>query len=236
MMERPRQAPKNERTLSRGRDGDGAMAEDPQALAGIVAPSPTAVSRLTAYVDLLKKWQSAKNLVSPGTLDVIWSRHVADSAQAQAALPEARRWLDIGSGAGLPGLVTAILLADMPGAHVDLVESNGRKAAFLRTVVRELGLPATIHAERIESAAERLAESGRIEAVSARALAPLAGLLELAAPVLRRGAVGVFHKGQDFASERAEATQSWGFDLVELQSKTDAGGRIVLLRNVVFKG
>lgn len=206
-----------------------------EAVERILPLSPQQRGRLLAYVALLRRWQPIKNLVSPNTLPEIWRRHVADSAQAHLALPDAARWADLGSGAGLPGLVTAILVADKPDAQVHLVESNGRKAAFLRTVGRELGLPVSVHPERIESVAERLGASGDIQAVSARALASLSDLLRLSAPLLLRGAVGVFHKGQDFASEVAEATQSWGFDLVEHKSRTGAGGRIVVLRGLLAR-
>ncbi|MBH0237789.1 16S rRNA (guanine(527)-N(7))-methyltransferase RsmG [Methylobrevis albus] len=209
-----------------GKDG-------PDALDAILAVTPAQRADLAAYVALLKKWQPAKNLVAPAALAEIWRRHVADSAQALAVRPEARRWLDIGSGAGFPGLVTATLMKGRDGAHVHLAESNGRKVAFLRTVIRELGLPATVHPIRIESLATRSApDLGDIDAVSARALAPLADLLGLAAPILERGAAGVFHKGQDFASEVALATQSWVFDLIEHPSRIDPGGRVAVLTSV----
>lgn len=203
------------------------------AVAEIVALDETARGRLVAYAALVAKWQPVKNLVAPSTLPEIFRRHMADSAQAVAAAPEARRWLDLGSGAGFPGLVTAILLAGVPGAHVTLVESNGRKAAFLMTVARELSLPVTVLGDRIESVAERRFDSlGPIDAVSARALAPLPLLLAHAEPWLTAGARGVFHKGQDFAVEVAEATQSWAFDLVEIESRIERGSRILVLTEV----
>jgi 16S rRNA (guanine527-N7)-methyltransferase len=136
--------------------------------------------------------------------------------------------VDLGSGAGFPGLVTAILLAESAGARVHLVESNRGKAAFLRTVARETGAPAEVHAERIDSFATSFV--GPVEAVSGRALAPLAALLEMASPLMARGAVAVFHKGQDFASEIAQATQSWTLDLVERVSRIDPAGRILIVR------
>lgn len=189
--------------------------------------------RLVAYVGLVRKWQPVKNLVAPSTLPDIWRRHVADGAQAFAALPNARRWLDIGSGAGFPGLVTAILLADVDGGSVTLVESNGRKAAFLQTVARELKLPARIVSARIESFPERLSPlENRFEAVSARALASLDRLLEYAEPWLSAGATGVFHKGQDFAAEHRQAALSWSFDLVEKKSRIEADSRIILVDHV----
>lgn len=184
--------------------------------------------RLTGYVELVRKWQPVKNLIAPSTLPDIWRRHVADGAQALAVLPEAKRWLDLGSGAGFPGLVTAILLADVDGAAVTLLESNGRKAAFLTAVARELKLPAKVISARIESAAEQI-PGDRIEAVSARALASLEALFGYAEPWLGAGAAGVFHKGQDFAAEWRQAALSWSFDLVERQSRIEPDSRIVLV-------
>lgn len=184
--------------------------------------------RLAAYVELVLKWQPVKNLVAPSTLPEIWKRHVADGAQALAALPGARSWLDIGSGAGFPGLVTAILLAEVDGASVTLIESNTRKAAFLTTVARELKLPAKVLNIRIESAAERLSGT-RFDAVSARALASLDELFAYAEPWLGAGATGVFHKGQDFGRESRLAAQSWAFDLVERESRIEPDSRIVLV-------
>lgn len=210
-----------------------AMTDGPEAVAAITPLDGRSRERLEAYGALLRKWQPVKNLVAPSTLADLWRRHMADGAQAFAAAPDATRWLDLGSGAGFPGLVTAILVADRPDARVTLVESNGRKAAFLMTVARELGLPVRVLSERIESVAERSADDlGPVHAVSARALADLSGLLLLAERWLTAGSRGVFHKGQDFASEVAAATQSWVFDLVEHQSRIDGDGRILVVTNL----
>lgn len=189
--------------------------------------------RLKIHVDLVRKWQKSQNLVAPSTLGDIWGRHVADSAQTLATLPQARRWIDFGSGAGFPGLVTAILLAEVEGAHVDLVESNRGKAAFLRTVVRETGAPATVHAERIEDF--NASFSDPVDGVSARALASLADLVSWAAPHVGRAAVAVFHKGRDFAAEVREATLSWDLDLVEQISRIDPAGRLIVIRKIIRK-
>ncbi len=205
--------------------------DDLDAVRAILPIGPAMEARFVAFVDLVRKWQPVKNLVAPSTLPDIWRRHVADGAQAFAVLPTAKRWLDLGSGAGFPGLVTAILLADVDGASVTLVESNGRKAAFLQTVARELKLPAKVLSERIESIPERLADN-RFDAVSARALASLGKLLGYAEPWLTAGATGVFHKGQDFASERRQAALSWDFDLIEHQSRIEPDSRIVLVDHV----
>jgi 16S rRNA (guanine527-N7)-methyltransferase len=209
------------------------LPDGPDAVAAIVPIDRTARERLEDYAALLRRWQATMNLVAPSTLPDLWRRHMADSAQAQALVPDALRWVDLGSGAGFPGLVTAILLAGRDGASVTLVEANGKKAAFLRTVARELQLPVTVLAERIESVAERHAESlGRVDAVSARALADLTHLLGYAEPWLATGSIGVFHKGQDFAVEVASATQSWVFDLVEHQSRVDGAGRILVVSSL----
>ncbi|MBS1167532.1 MAG: rsmG [Proteobacteria bacterium] len=211
-------------------------ANDPDGLDAVRAILPLDAAmeaRFATYVELVRKWQPVKNLVAPSTLPDIWRRHVADGAQAFAAFPTAKRWLDLGSGAGFPGLVTAILLADVEGGGVTLVESNGRKAAFLQTVARELKLPAKIICDRIESVPERLADNAdRFDAVSARALASLDKLLAYAEPWLTTGATGVFHKGQDFDAERRQAALAWSFDLVEQQSRIEPDSRIVLVDHV----
>lgn len=192
-----------------------------------VSVSRETEERLRLYVSLLVRWQASQNLVAPATLPDVWRRHVADSLQSLEALPQARHWVDLGSGAGFPGLVTAICLAERGEGRVHLVESNRGKAAFLRAVLRETGGRGEVHAERIESFTQRF--DGPVEAVSARALAPLSVLLDLAEPLLRRGAVAVFHKGQDFAAEVAFTTQSWALTLVERNSRIDPAGRLLVV-------
>jgi len=205
----------------------------PQALDDILAVSRETRERLEIYVGLVAKWQKSQNLVSPTTLPQIWRRHVADSAQVHALRPDLMRWVDIGSGAGFPGLVTAILLADRPGAVVHLVESNRGKAAFLRTVARETGAPAVVHDSRIESFVSGFRDP--VDGVSARALAAFGQLCAWVAPLIARGAVAVFHKGQDFGAELAETTLSWDVDLIEHQSKTEPSGRLVEVRKLVSR-
>ncbi|MDR3493684.1 MAG: 16S rRNA (guanine(527)-N(7))-methyltransferase RsmG [Ancalomicrobiaceae bacterium] len=196
----------------------------------ILTVSRETKERLQTYVALLEKWQKSQNLVAPATLKTVWVRHVADSAQAFAVAPDARTWVDLGSGAGFPGLVTGIILAEIGEGLVHLVESNSGKAAFLRAVARETGARVAIHVKRIEAFTAEFAEE--VDAVSARALAPLDELLRLAEPLLTGNARGVFHKGQDFVSELTKATPSWAFDLVEQSSPIEAGSRIVVLSNV----
>jgi len=201
------------------------VTDGPGALADILAVSRETEERLAAYVALLKKWQKAENLIAPGTLPEIWRRHIADSAQLAGLFPEARRWLDLGSGAGFPGLVVAIIGAEHAGTMVHLVESNRRKCAFLRTAIRETDAPAIVHEGRIESLTESWAEP--VDRISARALAPLDQLLRLAAPLMVTGVPAAFHKGQDFVREISAATQSWGFDLVKHDSRVGDGGAIL---------
>lgn len=145
--------------------------------------------RLEAYVSLLRKWQPAQNLVSPGTLGEIWIRHVADSLQLMPLIASAGVVLDLGSGAGFPGMVLAIAAAGLPAQErfvVHLCESNKRKAAFLRTVSRECGVRVTVHDERAESVLAYLGTIGQLpNVVTARALAPLERLLGLAEKLFR---------------------------------------------------
>jgi 16S rRNA (guanine527-N7)-methyltransferase len=189
------------------------------------------LERLQIYVDLVLKWQPAQNLIAPSTIPDIWTRHVADSLQTQWSYPEARIWVDIGSGGGFPGVVTAILLAGEPDAHVHMIESNQRKAAFLRTALRETGSKGTVHPGRIESVAKDW-NHGPVDAVSARALASLKLLFELAEPFTLQGAKAVFHKGQDFQRELDEAADSWQFDLVEKESLVDPLSRMLVFSNL----
>jgi 16S rRNA (guanine527-N7)-methyltransferase len=189
------------------------------------------LERLQIYVDLVLKWQPAQNLIAPSTIPDIWTRHVADSLQTQWSYPEARTWVDIGSGGGFPGVVTAILLADEPDAHVHMIESNQRKAAFLRTALRETGSKGTVHPDRIESVAKTWTH-GPVDAVSARALASLDLLLQLAEPFTAQGAKAVFHKGQDFQREVNEASARWHFDMVEKESLIDPMSRMLLFSNI----
>jgi 16S rRNA (guanine527-N7)-methyltransferase len=207
--------------------------DDAAALAGIVDVSDETIALLTRLVDLVAKWQPAENLVAASTLPTIWRRHVADSAQLVPLFPDVRRWLDLGSGAGFPGLVVAILIAGRPGAAVHLVESNSRKSAFLRLAVRETGAPAIVHEGRIETVLARFAEP--VEMVTARALAPLVDLFGMAEPLIARGARAAFHKGRDFKRETVEASQSWDSDLIEHRSAVDDSSVILEVRRVERK-
>ena len=147
--------------------------------------------RLDRFAELLLTWQRTTNLIAPSTIPHLWTRHIADSLQLLEFAPDARVWIDLGSGGGLPGLVVACALAGEPGASVHLVESNAKKAAFLREAQRVTGSPAIVHAERIEDFAERF--EGKADVVTARALAPLNLLLDQSFPLLGKSrALGLF--------------------------------------------
>ncbi|MBS7543621.1 16S rRNA (guanine(527)-N(7))-methyltransferase RsmG [Ancylobacter oerskovii] len=183
--------------------------------------------RLVAIAALLEKWQRTINLVAPGTLPKLWTRHIADSLQLVPLAGEVTRWVDLGSGGGFPGLVVAAALAERPGADVTLVESDSRKAAFLREAARIAELPATVLPARIEQVAPQIAAG--VEIVSARALAPLPKLLELSFPFLAQGARGLFLKGQDVDNELTESSKSWRIEARISESVTDPGGRILVV-------
>ncbi len=193
--------------------------------------APAIAARFDVYAQLLDKWQKSINLVSASTLPRVWTRHFADSLQVQAALPEARIWADLGSGAGFPGLVTAVRLADTPGAKIHLIESDSRKCAFLREVSRETHAAAVVHQGRIEDVLPTLTD--KIQAVSARALAPLPRLLAYSRDLLENGAIGAFLKGEHFEDELTHARALDYFDKYELsviRSNTDASGQLLLVR------
>jgi 16S rRNA (guanine527-N7)-methyltransferase len=186
------------------------------------------LDRLRLYETLLRKWQRVINLVSPSSLDDIWVRHFADSLQVSDAVPEARRWVDLGSGGGFPGLVTAIRFADEPGTRIHLIESDRRKCAFLREVSRETKAPAIIHCGRIEQVVPTIGEP--IDAISARALAPLDRLIHYAAPLLDRGAVGVFPKGKRAEVELTRAFTTSKYLIAIVESHTDPESQIILVQ------
>lgn len=190
--------------------------------------SSDVLRRLEIYAALLKKWQRAINLVSPASLHELWTRHFADSLQVSQALPDARLWLDLGSGAGFPGLVTALRYADDPQAKVHLIEADQRKCAFLREVSRETDARAIIHCDRIEKILPSFNEP--IEAVSARALAPLPILLAYAEKFLDAGAVGVFSKGQQAEAELTASLTASKYLITTLKSQTQTSARLVIVR------
>ncbi len=200
------------------------------------APSPAGlnVSRETKdKLDLLerelRRWQAIKNLVGPATLDRIWDRHIVDSLQLLDLAPEAKTWVDLGSGAGFPGLVLAIAGQER-GLKVHLVESNSRKCAFLRQIARLTGASAIVHEARLEVVIPSFV--GKADVVSARALAALPQLLEWTEPMLKAGTIGLFPKGRDAESELTEARKRWTFKADILPSRTDSEARILRITSI----
>jgi 16S rRNA (guanine527-N7)-methyltransferase len=206
------------------------LAED-RARALVLTPvSRETLSRLDRFVVLLLQWQSKTNLIARSTIPELWTRHVADSLQLLALAPDARAWIDLGSGAGFPGLVLACALADQSAATVHLVESNAKKAAFLREAIRIIGAAAIVEPVRIEDIAQN--QSLKVDVVTARALAPLDRLLELAYPWIERGAQGLFSKGQDVEAELTQASKCWNIEASLVASKTSLDSRIVVVRSL----
>jgi 16S rRNA (guanine527-N7)-methyltransferase len=184
--------------------------------------------RLDNFVALLLQWQQKVNLIAASTVPHLWTRHIADSLQLLDLLPDAKVWVDLGSGGGFPGLILACALAETPGAHVHLIESNGKKATFLREAITVTEAPAEVHAARLENMVDSL--RGRADAVSARAFSPLKTLLDQSAPLLQAGAIGVFPKGQDVEAELTEASKYWTMRSALTPSRTNPAARIVVIR------
>ena len=200
--------------------------------AAAIPVSRETIARLQLYCNLLGEWGRAQDLVAPSTLGDIWHRHIADSAQLlQFAPPAAQRWVDLGSGAGFPGMVLAIMAADRPGFRMTLIESSNRKCSFLREVGRRTSAPVDILCMRIEKAATQRTLP-HAEVVTARALAPLGRLLELAQPFIAATTVALFLKGRDYTREIAEAQRRWRFQVRTTPSRTDPDGRIVEIRQL----
>ncbi len=187
------------------------------------------LSQLDAYLALVEKWQNAINLIAKGSFPMAWERHILDSAQLFAACPDgATRWADLGSGAGFPGIVIALLARDVrPDLRVILVESDKRKATFLMQAGRILDLQLAVISERAESLAPLMAD-----VISARALAPLSELCLLTQRHLKPGGLAIFPKGAQAEAEVTEAHRFWNFDAILAPSHTDPAGRIIIMKNL----
>ena len=205
---------------------DHALAQLRETVQPGVAVDAETIVRLQAYLRLLDAWQKAKNLVSAGTLQDAWERHILDSAQLLRYGPANAVWLDLGSGAGFPGMVLAILMAKNAGS-VQLVEANGRKTAFLRAVSRETGIPVRIHHARAEDLSAQ--ETGPIGIVTARAFAPLTKLIAYAAPWFAKGAYGLFLKGEGVDNEIEDAAKSHRFQYDQFRNAVTPGGSVLKL-------
>ena len=188
--------------------------------------SDAQMADLEVFRALLTEWSGRMNLVGPSALGQFWPRHAFDSAQLLSLAPEARTWADLGAGAGLPGVVLAILLKGVPGARVHLVESLAKRCRFLGAVVETLDLPAEVRHARAETL------KITVDVVTARACAPLPALLGYAEPCLKRGAVGLFLKGQDVVAELTEATKYWKFEGQLMVSLSHPDGRILQVKGL----
>jgi 16S rRNA (guanine527-N7)-methyltransferase len=201
------------------------LAANRAAALALTPVSRETLDRLDRFVAVLLTWQRRINLIAPASVGELWTRHVADSLQLIPLAPEAQVWVDLGSGGGFPGLMIACALADIPGASVHLIESNGKKAAFLREAIRQTGAAAIVHHERITQLIAVFDE--RVDVVTARALAPLADLLAMGEPLLKRGAQGLYPKGQDVGAELTQASKYWNIEAQLVPSRTDPHARIV---------
>jgi 16S rRNA (guanine527-N7)-methyltransferase len=190
--------------------------------------------RLEHFASLFLKWAKSINLVAPSTLGTIWQRHIADSAQIFQLLPSPKRWVDLGSGGGFPGIITAIFLAELDDGWVHLVESNGKKAAFLRVALAETGARGSVHPIRIEDAATIIPQC---DAISARALADLSQLLVYCAPWMTGDtqAKAFFHKGRDYQQEIDNAVSRFQFDLVKHASVVEPDSVVLEIANLSRK-
>jgi len=188
---------------------------------------------LESYAALVAKWTPRINLIARGTVTAIWERHIVDSVQLYRFAPDQfSKWVDIGSGGGFPGIVMAILgKTRQPEARFVLIESDQRKAAFLRTVARELSLPVIVLAQRVEDADPQMADI-----VSARALTALSGLLPLSQRHLKPGGIALFHKGRQAKQEVSDARKNWSFDLEDHPSFTDPEARILAIQRISALG
>jgi 16S rRNA (guanine527-N7)-methyltransferase len=186
--------------------------------------------RLDRYVDLLLEWQAKTNLVAPSTLPNLWTRHISDSLQLLTLAPSAKVWVDLGTGGGFPGVVLACALAETSGAMVHLVERNAKKAAFLREALRISASPGMVHLADIGDTVDRIA--GKVDCVTARAVAPLQQLIGFVEPLVRRGAKALFLKGQDVEAELTEATKYWNIKPQLHSSRTGGQGWIVELDRI----
>ncbi len=213
------------------------MPDDVAATLDLSGPEGAAARhRLEIYVATLGKWQQKINLIGPGTVPDIWHRHILDCGQVARLVPaEARRFCDLGSGAGLPGLVLAAMgLGEEEGGCLDLVESDSRKSAFLREANRLMGTNAQVVTKRIEDHATALADSGspRYDVITARALAPLPKLLEMSENLLKTGGKLLFLKGKASDAELTESEKAWKMTITKTPSASDPDGVILMIKDL----
>ena len=186
------------------------------------------IERLKIYEALIQKWNPRINLVSKRSLDTLWSRHIQDSAQLYGFAGDAPGWVDLGSGGGFPGIVVAIIAMEFhPERQITLIESDTRKATFLRTALRETGSKAKVIATRIESA-----EPQHAEILSALALSDLSSLLAFAEMHMADSGTALFPKGATWKNEVEAARAQWSFNLEAITSLTEPEAAILKIQGV----
>jgi 16S rRNA (guanine527-N7)-methyltransferase len=215
---------------SRGKPSTLDLSADRARALALTPVSRETAQRLDVFVDCLLRWQTTTNLIAASTIPEVWTRHIADSLQLLPLAPDANVWIDLGSGAGFPGLAIACALADRPGASVHLVESNAKKAAFLREAARVTAAPAHVHGQRIE--AFIVGWKGPADVITARALAPLPDLLGYVNPLMKTGAQALLLKGQDVAAELTESAKYWNIEATLIPSRTAPLSKIVNIRGL----
>ncbi len=204
----------------------------PENFAAATGVSRETLARLSAYVALLEEWNARHNLVSAASLPDIWRRHVWDSAQLFPLMPaEARSLVDLGSGAGFPGLVLAAMARERPGFHTVLYESIGKKCRFIEAAAERMELNVEVRNSRMEAAAPE-----PFDVVTARACAPLVKLLGYAQAFQGPVTVNLFLKGQSVEAELTEAHKSWRMKLARHESRTDPSGVILEIRELRHVG
>ena len=186
-------------TYERPRLGAALPDDEKRRALEILAVSRETACRLDIFVDVLVKWRRRVSLVSRQALEALWLRHIADSGQLLKFAPQnARIWVDLGSGAGFPGAIIAIMLVESGGSTVNLIESDQRKCAFLTAVSRETGASLNVHCGRIESILPKITG---VDVVTSRATANLPQLIEWSAEKIEAGATGLFLKGKHYRGE-----------------------------------
>ena len=182
------------------------------------------LDRLDSVITTLDDWRLKSNLIGPREWPHIWQRHVWDCLQLLDHIPETARVVDLGSGAGFPGLIIA---AARPQGHVTMIESVGKKAAFLRAAILAGHLSADVIQGRVESAEVKPADI-----VTARAFAPLPRRLDYAAPWMKNGATGLFLKGERWEEELTDARQRWNFAYEAIPSRSGGSGVVLIVREL----
>ncbi|QEE12991.1 16S rRNA (guanine(527)-N(7))-methyltransferase RsmG [Bartonella krasnovii] len=196
-----------------------------QLLSDIVpSVSRETMEKLMQFETLIMQWNKHINLISSSTIPLLWTRHILDSAQIYPLYSDLLHWCDLGSGGGFPAIVIALFMKEKKTGHIDLIESNGKKVSFLRTVIAEFDLPATVYHHRIEDVYKKIVKP---EVITARGLASLDELLRLIFPLFTQKTIALLQKGRDYSTEIENASANWQFDLLKHKSKIDENSVIL---------